>query len=181
MDLKVCCFTGHRPQKLSFGYQEDHPDCLRLKKVLRNEILNKIQSGCTGFMTGMAMGTDIWCAEIVLEFKKQFSRENIILTAVIPYQNQAASFPVGYMKRYARLLQHVDATVLIGEKYVPGCMQKRNRFMVDNAACLIAVWGGAAGGTRDTLGYARKKGLEIVLIHPDTAKKEQIPAQIHFE
>lgn len=180
MDPKVCCFTGHRPQKLSFGYDEDHPDCLRLKNVLKNEIFLKMQSGCTGFMTGMAMGADIWCGEIVLELKKQFPRENISLTAVIPYQNQAASYPAGYMKRYARLLQNADATVLIGEKYAPGCMQKRNRYMVDHAVSLIAVWGGAAGGTRDTLRYARKKGLEIVLVHPGTAKREQIPAQMHF-
>ncbi len=180
MDRKICCFSGHRPQKLSFGYDEGHPDCVRLKTALKNEILLKIQRGCTGFLTGMAMGTDIWCAEIVLELKKQYRRSNITLTAVIPFQNQASSYPAEYMKRYARLLQCADSTVLIGEKYAPGCMQKRNRYMVDNAGCLIAVWGGAAGGTRDTLRYARKKGLEIVLIHPDGAEREEIPAQMHF-
>lgn len=180
MDPKICCFTGHRPQKLPFGYDEDHPDCLRLKEVLRDEILLKIQNGCTGFMTGMAMGADIWCAEIVLEFRKQFPRKNITLTAVIPYKNQAASYPADYLKRHALLLQNADAAVLIGENYAPGCMQKRNRYMVDNAGCLIAVWGGAPGGTGETLRYARKKGLDIVLIHPGSAQREQMPSQLHF-
>lgn len=180
MGPKICCFTGHRPQKLSFGFDEGHPDCLRLKNVLKNEILSKIQSGCTGFLTGMAMGADIWCAEIVLDLKKQYPRDAIALTAVVPYRNQASCFPAGYMKRYARLLQEADDTVMIGEKYTPGCMQKRNRYMVDHACSLIAVWGGAKGGTLDTLRYARKKGLEIVLVRPDGSQREQVTAQMRF-
>ena len=42
----------------------------------------------------------------------------------------------------------------------------RNRYLVDHANFLIAVYDGKPGGTQYTVEYARKKGLEIVQIEP---------------
>lgn len=177
---KSCCFTGHRPQKLSYGYDEENPACMLLKQKLRDEINIKISGGCTGFITGMAMGTDIWCAEIVLA-AKQLAASPITLTAVIPYKNQPSSFPISYQRRYADILLKADRVIYIAEKYTSGCMHKRNKYMVDNADCLIAVSSGAEGGTQYTLRYAQKKGLDIIMFHPDTAQRTHIPAQLCFE
>lgn len=60
MDTKTtCCFTGHRPQKLPFKFDEQHPDCVRLKKLLRQELVRLItEAGVTHFITGMALGID---------------------------------------------------------------------------------------------------------------------------
>lgn len=38
--------------------------------------------------------------------------------------------------------------------------------MVDHATHLIAVYDGQPGGTKSTLDYARRKGLEITIIEP---------------
>src|ERR1035437_8809323 len=103
MEQKFCCFTGHRPQKLPWGYDEEDPKCVRLKKQLRDEISLKVQNGCTGFITGMAMGADIWCAEMVLELRRRSPEVPITLTAVIPYPNQFRSFPAAYIRRYAEI------------------------------------------------------------------------------
>lgn len=59
-----CCFTGHRPEKLSLSENE-------VKPLLEKAIDNAIADGYVTFITGMAKGTDIWAAEIVLEKKRQ--------------------------------------------------------------------------------------------------------------
>ena len=61
--LHRCCFTGHRPDKMKIGEKE-------IKPLLEKEIDEAIADGYVTFITGMAMGTDIWAAEIVLERKR---------------------------------------------------------------------------------------------------------------
>lgn len=41
-------------------------------------------------------------------------------------------------------------------------MQRRDRYMVDHASLLIAAFDGSPGGTRYTLEYAMRQGLQIV-------------------
>ena len=43
-------------------------------------------------------------------------------------------------------------------------MQRRNRYMVDHASRLIAVFDGQEGGTRRTVEYALRSGLEVVYV-----------------
>ena len=50
----------------------------------------------------------------------------------------------------------------MSERYVPGCMQRRNRYLVDHASLLIAAYDGSSGGTRNTIQYAISRGLDIV-------------------
>jgi uncharacterized phage-like protein YoqJ len=59
-----CCFTGHRPEKLSISERE-------VKTALQKEIRLAIADGINVFITGMAPGVDIWAAEIVLELRKK--------------------------------------------------------------------------------------------------------------
>lgn len=69
--LHRCCFTGHRPEKLSLSEAE-------VKSLLENAIDTAIENGFTTFITGMAKGTDIWAAEIVLEKKKHNTALHLI-------------------------------------------------------------------------------------------------------
>ncbi len=69
----TCCFTGHRPQKLPFGFDEQDERCIKLKKQLKAEIETLItQKQVTHFITGMALGVDLICAEIVKELKEKY-------------------------------------------------------------------------------------------------------------
>ena len=34
-----CCFTGHRPAKLPWGYNERDPRCVRLKERIADAVL----------------------------------------------------------------------------------------------------------------------------------------------
>ena len=41
-------------------------------------------------------------------------------------------------------------------------MYRRNRYLVDHAALLIAVHDGLTGGTQQTMAYAMRRGIEIM-------------------
>ena len=57
--MKTCAFTGHRPQNLPFGFNEEDERCINLKKTLREQIINLIENeGITHFISGMAIGVD---------------------------------------------------------------------------------------------------------------------------
>ena len=54
--MKTCAFTGHRPQNLPFGFNEEDERCIDLKKALREQIINLIENeGVTHFISGMAI------------------------------------------------------------------------------------------------------------------------------
>ena len=58
--MKNCCFTGHRPKSLPFGYNESEPECRRMKDRLRETVEKLItEEGVTHFISGMAMGVDM--------------------------------------------------------------------------------------------------------------------------
>jgi len=164
--LSSCCFTGHRPQKLPWGFDESDARCIALKEKLYKAIRFAVHKGKKRFYTGMAMGTDIWCAEIVNELKAELSDEGIELIAVIPHKGQQARFPDEWKVRYNAVLQNADERIVLQEHYTQGCMQRRNRYMVRNSSMLIAVFSGDAGGTKDTFDYAVSNGLSIIWIEP---------------
>jgi len=156
----TCCFTGHRPQKLSWGYDEDHADCLKLKVILKEQIEGMIKKGVSTFITGMALGTDIWAAEIVLELKKTHS--DIQLIAAIPHEGQERRWSDEYVSRYNMIRSAADNVTVLHDHYTRSCMHERNRLMVDNSAHIIAVFNGEKGGTKGTIEYAQRKGLELI-------------------
>ena len=78
MEDLTCAFTGHRPSSYKFGYDEEHPDCCKLKALITIQIVSLIENGVTTFLSGMALGADIWGAEIVLACKKQYPQKGIM-------------------------------------------------------------------------------------------------------
>ena len=80
---EACAFTGHRPQKLPFGFNEEDPRCIALKAVIETQIVNHIELyNVSYFISGMAMGTDIYAAEITLALRQKYP--SIFLECVIP-------------------------------------------------------------------------------------------------
>ena len=88
------------------------------------------------------------------------------MEAAIPCPTQADGWPRPQQERYRRLVAACDYETLVQSSYSPGCMQRRNRYMVDHASMLLAVHDGQPGGTRRTMEYAMRRGLQIVDIPP---------------
>ena len=139
--------------------------CIALKKVLRNEIINLIENeGVTHFISGMAIGVDMYAAEIVLGLKASYP--GITLESAIPCEGQAAKWSEALRDRYFDIASKCDKETLIQTHYSPDCMDKRNRYMVDHADVLIAVWDGSPSGTGKTVRYAHQQGKSVTVIDP---------------
>ena len=69
--LNICAFTGHRPHRFPFGYNETDPRCLALKANIENGIKELSGQGVRMFITGMALGVDMWAAESVYRLKDE--------------------------------------------------------------------------------------------------------------
>ena len=62
---------------------------------------------------------------------------------------------------YDHLLKSADEVRMISEEYYPGCMQKRNLFLVDHADVCICYLRQCRGGTWNTVSSAYDRGLKI--------------------
>ncbi len=160
----TCCFTGHRPQKLPWKFNENDLRCQQMKEKAKREILLAIESGKTHFISGMAIGFDMICAEIVLEYKKQYP--SITLECAIPCKGQEKLWTSELQERYHKIVKQADKIRCIYNHYVDGCMQERNRYMINNSSLVIALFNGQAGGTKITIDYAKQQGLQIKIINP---------------
>jgi uncharacterized phage-like protein YoqJ len=155
---RTCCFSGYRPGKLP-GFGQEHLACsAEIKDRLRTAVLSAVREGYVNFISGMSLGFDLWAAETVLALREQ---AGIFLTCAVPFPKQAAGWDRRDIARYDAVMRQADFTYLISKTYTPACYQARNRFMVDNSARLICFYDGQAGGTANTVYYARMQGIAI--------------------
>ena len=148
----TCCFTGHRPSKLPWGYDEEDARCAALKRRISTAVETACEEGMEHFICGMAEGCDLYFCEAVLAAKETFPNVT----------SQADAWSEPQRARYDRLRASCDFETLVQERYTPDCMQRRNRYMVDHSSMLIAAHDGLPGGTRSTIAYAMRRGLFIV-------------------
>ena len=111
------------------------------------------------------MGVHIWAGELVLQMKEQPGYEDIGLVVVLPAPGHDAKWDVRSRKRLEQLLKNCTEQLTIGTQPSPENYAKQNRCLADHADFLIAV----SDSEGEMVGYARKKKMEILRIHPDTA------------
>lgn len=160
---QTCCFSGHRPQSLPWGYNEESIECCLLKEKLHFQIKRAFQIGYNHFIIGMAQGIDMYAGEILISMKR--IHPDITMEAAIPCANQTEKWPLTARDRYHHILSWCDSKVVLCEQYTPNCMQERNQYMVDKSTLLIAVWNGRPSGTGKTVSYAQQKGIKVVQIN----------------
>lgn len=156
----TCCFTGHRPEKLPWKNDERSPDCLALKRRLAQELEALYLRGFRHFICGMAQGCDLYFAEEALALREQ--HPDAVVEAAIPCPSQSRGWGTGAQARYQSILARCDLETVVQQYYTQGCMLRRDRYMVDRSALLLAVYNGSSGGTRYTINYALDCGLEII-------------------
>ena len=175
MLTKCCAFTGHRPSKFPWRYDETDSRCVALKEELNEQITKLAEAGVTDFFSGMAEGTDTYCAQIVLDLRRKNPALN--LHCVLPYEGQADEWSDAARKQYHLILRQADEVVYVGREYSGACMRNRNYYLVDHSSILLAVYNGVyRSGTGMTVRYAKKLGREIFSIDPITRKVEHRPS-----
>lgn len=153
--LHRCCFTGHRPEKL-LRFESD------IKKEFTEEINQAVHDGMNVFITGMACGVDLWAAEIVLDLRQL--NKDIKLICAVPYEGFDQRWNKSWQLLYRRVLCEADLVRVISRGYFSGVFQVRNEWMVNHSARVIAVFSGRPGGTRNTIDYAKRKGIPVRII-----------------
>lgn len=161
---RTCCFTGHRPEKLPWGLDEGDPRCIAIKFSLSREIEGLYHRGFRHFISGMAMGCDLYFAEAALELREKFP--DLTVEGAVPCPTQADRWPEEQRCRWQDILARCDLESMVQQHYDRFCMLRRDRYMVDRSAAILAVFDGTSGGTQYTLNYAMDKKLEILLLDP---------------
>ena len=164
--LNNCCaFTGHRPHKFPWRYDETDSRCMVLKAALTEQITLLAEAGMTDFFSGCANGVDCWAALIVLELRKK--NPALKLHCILPHEGQADKWSNSAQERYRFILKQADSMKYVSREYYDGCMMDRNHRLVEAAGLLLAVYNGEQrGGTAATVRYARKLGRRITILDP---------------
>jgi uncharacterized phage-like protein YoqJ len=150
-----CCFTGHRPEKLTAPEWE-------IKRELEREIRRAVADGLDVFITGMARGVDIWAAEIVLALRD--SGMPIRLMCASPFEGFENGWSEDWKHRYRVIMAAADHTLFVCNGYSRSCFQIRNEWMVNHSARVIAVFNGEKGGTKNTIEYSKLSKVPIICI-----------------
>ena len=147
--------TGHRPPKLG-GYSDAAHQILiqyaeeALKYIKPDKVIS-----------GMALGWDQALAQAAINL-------DIPFIAAVPFKGQESRWPIESQERFKRLLSKADETVVTSSSggYAAWKMTVRNKYMVNNASIILAMYDGSDGGTKNCLNYAKIKNKKIINLYP---------------
>lgn len=169
---RACAFTGHRPFRFVFKDDENHPLCRKIKAAMADACLTLIrEQGVRRFISGCAVGVDQWGAEAVISLRAQYP--DIRLVCAAPFPDFVAKWTPEQKQWLRRIWDTADEKGFIRRAYSPEVYFERNRFMVDRAKHLIAVYdreSASRSGTGQTVRYAQGLDRRILYIHPDTGE-----------
>ena len=156
----TCCMIGHHLKGFPFDRTEGYFSYLEYLDQLYKEIKLLIEQGCHHFISGIGEGADIDFANYVL-FYRNFEQD-VTLEIALPSPIRRNQAITPYMERHDDILIFCDFTYIACSKYQKGCVQQRNRYMVDKADVVLAGWNrNREGGIWDMIQYAQSKGKSI--------------------
>ena len=146
----TACFSGHRIiQDNIFVIRQD----------IDHAVLSAYQLGYRNFLCGGALGFDTIAAEEILNLKKNY--KDIKLYMIIPCASQASHWSENDRIKHNHIISQADSSVILSDYYFTGCMQNRNRCMVDHSSLCICYMKELKGGTWSTVRYAFHCGIKI--------------------
>lgn len=156
MKNKSCFFTGHRI------IPSAHRDLLMKQTRIEAEWLIR-NRGVRDFIAGGARGYDTLAAMQILRLRGQYP--GIKLHLYLPCRDQSAKWSEADRELWQRTAENADEVRYITDSnYVTGCMQLRNRAMVNDALYGIAYLMRGRSGTYKTVELARENGRVLILL-----------------
>lgn len=65
------------------------------------------------------------------------------------------------------VLEKCNKVITLQKNYSADCMNRRNRYMIDLADYLLAVWNGSKSCTGNTVKYALERKIPTIILNPD--------------
>ena len=144
--------TGHRPPALGLEYGRASRELLykfALKELKKIENVEKL-------ISGMATGWDQAIAHAAYSL-------GIPYIAAVPFRGQESKWPVDAQRYFRHLIEHAEVhTIVCPDEYSNQKYFIRDKWMVDNADTIFALFSGSKGGTSLTVDYAIKQGKPII-------------------
>lgn len=147
----TACFTGHRMIRQSLLPQ--------VRERLAEELAFAYSNGYRTFLCGGARGFDTLAAQEILRFRE--TQQDVRLVLVIPCADQASRWTASEKKIWQSIKECADDVCVLSETYYAGCMQARNRFMVDRSTMCLCWMTRFEGGTWSTVRYALYSGVPV--------------------
>lgn len=135
--------------------------------AVRKQVENYISEGKKYFISGGALGIDLWFARIVLALKPQYP--HIKLYMYIPCDKQYKKWNASSKAEWDNVLDAADGVYFVStEEYTPTCMSKRNQAMVKDCrhTFVVHITHETRGGTMNCINDAKKAGNAITTLHP---------------
>lgn len=157
---KTLCFSGHCSEKLP----QSEEKLEKLQKKLNEEIDKAIEDGVDTFYFSACYGFDLMCANVILSRKKLINLDKaqfVKLIAVLPYEEQPVHWNEENRELYYTTLAKCDDVITLNSKYIQGCYNESNRYMVEHSSRLICYYNGSGWGIGYTVNYAEKNNLKI--------------------
>ena len=123
------------------------------------------EKNITTYYAGGAQGFDTLASEVVIE--RRAVLPDLRLVVVVPHAGQAASWSSDEKARYERIKNRASDVICLAEHYYRGCMQRRNRYLVDHSDVCVCYLTEPTGGTAYTVEYARKQGVPVLNLAED--------------
>ncbi len=158
----ILAATGHRPDKLG-GYVREIELaaglCMLAYKHLAEMKPDEV-------ISGMALGWDTAVAEAALML-------NIPLICAVPFESQDWVWPKESQEIYRAILARAKQVEIISDGgYAAWKMRERNKWMVDRADAMLALWDGLfPSGTANCIQEAKKKNLPITNVWDEWSKR----------
>lgn len=157
MDKSVLACTAHRPDRLP-------AQSFILVQAVK-DFFEETQNKWSSLWAGGQMGGDLYCSLSALSF-------NIDLHLCLPFPAQifTARWPTQSDKdRLAKLMKAAKTVHFISNRYSRDAFLERNKFIIDRADEVFAVFDGQRyGGTYHAVSYARERGLPVTILDPNT-------------
>lgn len=174
---RTICISGHReksiiPYKNNYAYQDI---TIKTVKCLLERYLDLAYiNGYDTFISGLAVGADLWAAEHIIKRRRQGADINFI--GIVPYLHHADNFPKNYIDILCSVEKNADKLILMSpnpdiiysssprnENESRTLYRDRNYFMVDHSSAIIAFFNekNRYSGTAQTIHYAGRQELNI--------------------
>lgn len=100
---------------------------------------------------------------MALEVPVQYNTFHIVRQDILgdSHITKGMDIPLVMLRMYEPLL---SKSRVIGQRYHPSVFQVRNEWMVAHSSRVIAVYNGQSGGTRNTIAYAHKSNVEVIIL-----------------
>ncbi len=152
--LESICFTGHRQISVA------EKSIISKKLFFLLPLL--IERGLKNCYAGGAIGMDTVAALTVLKAKKDFPELRLHL--ILPCQGQERSWNNEQKTTYHSIKEQADSVRILSPVFYNGCMQVRNREMLNRADLCIAFLRPetTTGGSLNTVLQAAKRGIPVI-------------------